>query len=107
MVALVLAATAGLSVLLLTAAALYDALADPVQAGISEAYSALLTGTLGVVIGALAGYIGGRHDPGDDVTGDTVGTSKPAAAAGDLSSQVRAVLTYDDLSGTYKDWMKP
>lgn len=60
-VALVLATTAGLSVFALTCAALYDALADPAQAGISSAYSSLLTGTLGVLIGALAGYIGGRH----------------------------------------------
>jgi hypothetical protein len=61
-VALVLATCAGLSVLALTLAGLYDALADPAQAGISEAYSSLITGTLGVLVGALAGYIGGRHD---------------------------------------------
>jgi hypothetical protein len=75
-VALILASTAGLSVLLLTAASLYDALADPEQAGITEAYASLLTGTLGVLIGALAGYIGGTRHVGEP--DPTVGTNMPA-----------------------------
>ena len=65
-VALVLAVAAGTSVVALTLAALWDALSDPENSGLSTAYTSLLTGTLGVMIGALAGYIGGRHDPSEE-----------------------------------------
>lgn len=77
LVALVLALAAGLSVFALTVAALYDALADPSRAGLSQAYSSLLTATLGVMIGALAGYIGGRAHGGDDLENKVAG--EPAA----------------------------
>lgn len=61
-VAMVLAASTGLSLLLLTGAGLWDAFSNP-DSQLSEAYSSLLTGTLGVMVGALAGYIGGRGGP--------------------------------------------
>lgn len=58
-VAVILAASAGLSVLVLTVAAVLDATIG--DQGISKEYSTLLVGTLGVLVGALAGYIGGRR----------------------------------------------
>lgn len=64
LVALVLSGCAGLSVVVLTVASVFDAVNGK---GLSPEYSTLLVGTLGVLIGALAGYIGGRR--GD--TGDT------------------------------------
>jgi hypothetical protein len=60
-VALILATTVGIGSLLLTAAALLDVLRDPTQAGISPEYAALITTTLGVLVGGLVGYIGGRE----------------------------------------------
>lgn len=76
-VALILAVCAGLSILALTLAALFDALSDPEQAGLSQEYMSLLTGTLGVLVGALAGYVGGsRH------VSDSVGSDMPAEVAG-------------------------
>ena len=64
-VALVLAGCTGAAVLLLTAAPVFV----PDRMIITTEYAALLTGTLGVMVGALAGYIGGRFteaDPADE-----------------------------------------
>jgi membrane protein YqaA with SNARE-associated domain len=58
-VALILAAGAAAGILLLTAAALIDAMLDPDSRGISPAYASIITTTLGVVVGGLVGYIGG------------------------------------------------
>lgn len=55
-VALILAGCTGAAVLLLTAAPVFV----PERMIITTEYAALLTGTLGVMVGALAGYIGGR-----------------------------------------------
>jgi hypothetical protein len=65
-VALVLAVIVGLGVLLLTAAALLDAVANPERQGISPEYAALVQTTLGVLVGGLVGYLGGTttgHSP--------------------------------------------
>lgn len=62
LVSIILAAAAGVSVVVLTVAALLDAATNP-NAEISTQYASLLTGTLGVLVGALAGAIGGRNDP--------------------------------------------
>ena len=61
-VALVLAVAASGSVLILTAAAMVDVLADPTQSIVSGEYVALITGTLGVIVGGLVGYLGGKRD---------------------------------------------
>lgn len=86
LVALVLAASAGLAILLLTAAGLWDAFQNP-DSQLSEAYSSLLTGTLGVLVGALAGYIGGhpsRHnDDYDDDTDPPTRTDRPGSGPDD------------------------
>lgn len=101
LVALVLALAAGLSVLALTLAALYDALADPSRAGLSQAYSSLLTGTLGVMIGALAGYIGGRSRP-DDLENKAAG--EPPAGSKTAGRHEAAPPTgAESLSDTYND----
>lgn len=58
-VALVLALGAGLSVAFLSVAALIVAVADPTS-DMSPDFASVITGTLGVMIGALAGYLGNR-----------------------------------------------
>lgn len=58
-VALILAASSSAGILLLTAAALIDAVLDPESRGISPAFASIITTTLGVVVGGLVGYIGG------------------------------------------------
>ena len=73
-VALVLAVAVGLSVLVVTAAAMWDAVFNTGHE-LSPTYSSLVTATLGVLVGALAGYIGGRHDlekdwPANGTAGD-------------------------------------
>lgn len=79
LVALVLAVSASAGILLLTAAALVDAMTDPEQRGVSPAFASIITTTLGVVVGGLVGYIGGtatqrdHEDPGgslDERAGD-------------------------------------
>jgi hypothetical protein len=57
LVVLILAFAAGLSVVVLTVAGLVVAVRDPTN-DVSTAYTSLVTGTLGVIIGALAGYVG-------------------------------------------------
>lgn len=61
LVSVILASSAGVSIVVLTVAALFDAATNP-NAEISTQYASLLTGTLGVLVGALAGAIGGRRD---------------------------------------------
>lgn len=56
-VALILATSTGLAVLVLVVAVVFDVRSDPSQAILSEA---LITGTLGVLVGGLVGYIGAR-----------------------------------------------
>jgi hypothetical protein len=64
-VALVLAIAAAVSVVALTTAALYDVILDPEQSEISTQYAALITSTLGVIVGGLVGFVSGRG-PHDD-----------------------------------------
>lgn len=65
LVALMLATGSTISVLLLSLAALSDVWIDPTE-GLSSQIVSLLTGTLGVLIGGLVGYIGGRKPDSQD-----------------------------------------
>jgi hypothetical protein len=65
-VALVLAVATGISVVSLTVAALKDVLADPTQSEISTQYAALITSTLGVLVGGLVAFISGRSQKDDE-----------------------------------------
>ena len=77
-VSVILAVSAGVSVVALTVAALVDAATNP-TAGLSTQYASLLTGTLGVLVGALAGAIGGRTDPRDGGQADPFATARAVA----------------------------
>lgn len=61
--AVIMATTTGLAILLLTGASILDAyMARDLE--LSPAYTSLMTGTLGVMVGAIAAYLGGRaNDP--------------------------------------------
>lgn len=61
--AVIMASTTGLAILVLTGASILDAyMARDLE--LSPAYSSLMTGTLGVMVGAIAAYLGGRaNDP--------------------------------------------
>lgn len=62
-VAVIMATMVGLAILILTAAAILDAyMARALE--LSPAYTSLMTSTLGVMVGAIAAYLGGRaNDP--------------------------------------------
>lgn len=91
-VAVVMATMVGLAILILTGASILDAyMARDLE--LSPAYTSLMTGTLGVMVGAIASYLGGRaNDPepatqrgvpaatavvGSDGTKDSAGGSSP------------------------------
>lgn len=69
LVSVILAVAAAISVVILTVAALIDAGMNP-NKELSTQYASLLTGTLGVLVGALAGAIGGRRDDEEPPTSE-------------------------------------
>lgn len=75
--AVIMAITTGLAILLLTSASILDAyMARDLE--LSPAYTSLMTGTLGVMVGAIAAYLGGRANDPEPATQRGV----PAATAG-------------------------
>lgn len=84
--AVIMATTTGLAILILTGASILDAyMARDLE--LSPAYTSLMTGTLGVMVGAIAAYLGGRANDPEPATqrgvpivavGDDAGVSEPA-----------------------------
>ena len=65
-VAVILAASAGLSIFTLTLAAMWNTISDPKLNDLSSNYSSVITSTLGVLVGSLATYVGNaptQQDP--------------------------------------------
>ena len=58
LVAVILAISAGLSLIILVAAGMYNTLANPEVTDLSSNYTAAISSTLGVLIGSLATYVG-------------------------------------------------
>ena len=69
LVAVILAVGTAIAMLILVSAAIIQAVQDPARE-LSNQYVSLLTGTLGVMVGALAGFLGGRA--GDEPPAATV-----------------------------------
>jgi hypothetical protein len=58
-VAVILAGTVGIAIVVFSMAVLWDALKSP-SPGLSENATQVLTGAFGAILGALAVYLGGR-----------------------------------------------
>lgn len=85
--AVIMATTTGLAILILTGASIIDAYVGR-DLELSPAYTSLLTGTLGVMVGAIAAYLGGRANDPEPATQRTpppanvfVGSNRPASTA--------------------------
>ena len=59
LVAIILAVTVGVAIVVFSIAVLWDALKSPTP-GLSENATQVLTGAFGAILGALAVYLGGR-----------------------------------------------
>lgn len=57
-VAVILASSAGLSLVILVASAMWNVIANPEVQDLSPNYSSAISATLGVLVGALATYVG-------------------------------------------------
>lgn len=69
-VAVILAVAVGLSIVMLVAGAAWNTIANPEIVDLSSNYTAAISSTLGVLVGALAAYVGnspntpkGKDDP--------------------------------------------
>ena len=97
--AVIMAAGTAAAILILTAASILDAWVGR-GLELSPAYTSLLTGTLGVMVGAIAAYLGGRaNDPESPAPAPPiVGPYMPATSAGDLPPAVFPSSAGDGLS---------
>lgn len=62
-VAVILASCAGVSLIMLTAAGMWNTVANPGVTDLAPNYSSVITATLGVLIGSLATYVGTAPRP--------------------------------------------
>ncbi len=62
-VAVILAVSAGVSLMMLTAAGMWNTVANPGVTDLAPNYSSVITATLGVLVGSLATYVGTAPRP--------------------------------------------